>query len=281
MAPKKKAKLKAPKPKRKIQLKHVAVVADNSARARRGLEDLCMRYGLMNLEDHDIARARKEIDALVVLGGDGFMLHTMHEFMADRIPLYGMNCGTVGFLLNDYDEEKLLARLEHANATTIRPLKMVAMGEDNVKHHAIAFNEVSLLRQTRQTAHIKVRVDGATQLKQVVCDGILIATPAGSSAYNFSAGGPVLPLNSQALALTPISPFRPRRWRGAVLPHTANMRFDIADFKKRPVSAVADSTEVRHVKWVEVSEARDIAITLLFDPGHGLEERIIKEQFLA
>jgi NAD+ kinase len=209
------------------------------------------------------------------------MLETLHRFTDRAVPIFGMNCGTVGFLMNRYNEEGLPERLASAHKERLHPLLMVAktMGGKTVRAHAI--NEVSLLRQTRQAAKIGIRVDGVVRLVELICDGVLVATPAGSTAYNLSAGGQILPLGTGALALTPISAFRPRHWRGAILPHSAKVTFDIHEFEKRPASAVADFTEVRDVTEVQVREDRKITLNLLFDPEHNLEERILAEQFAA
>ena len=215
---------------------------------------------------------------IVALGGDGFMLQTLHAFLNRRIPIYGMNLGSVGFLMNTFREEDLAGRIEAAEPTKIRPLLMrtlSAAGEST----ALAFNEVSLLRQTHQAAKLRILLDGKIRLEELVCDGILVSTPAGSTAYNLSAHGPILPIDSALLAMTPLSAFRPRRWRGALLPRHVQIRFDILEPGKRPVSAVADNTEVRDVSRVDVAEDRDATVTMLFDAGHSLDERILDEQF--
>ncbi len=219
------------------------------------------------------------MDVVVVLGGDGFMLQTMHRFIDRDVPLYGMNCGTVGFLLNNYADQYLYERLSNARAITLYPLTMFARCTNGKEVEALAINEVSLFRESRQAAKIRITVDHVPRIQELVGDGVLVSTPAGSTAYNFSAGGPILPLSSNVLALTPIAPFRPRRWRGALLEHNASIVFDILDADKRPVSAVADFTEVRDVSVVFVSEQRKISFDLLFDPEHNLEERIRMEQF--
>ncbi len=224
--------------------------------------------------------APEQADAIVALGGDGFMLETLHRFLTRGVPIYGMNCGTVGFLMNGFEEERLPERLEKADEVTLFPLAMVARTVKDKVREALAINEVSLLRETRQAAKIQIRVDGIVRMPELICDGVLIATPAGSTAYNLSAHGPILPLRSGVLALTPISAFRPRRWRGAILPHDAEVVFEVLDYLKRPLSAVADSTEVRDVIEVRVREDRSTKLRLLFDPEHNLEERILKEQFL-
>lgn len=217
-------------------------------------------------------------DIVVALGGDGFMLQTLHAFTAAGKPIYGMNKGTVGFLMNEFHDGDLLERLAAAEKAVIHPLKMTAHTPAGPVE-ARAFNEVSLLRETRQAAKIRILVDGKPRISELICDGALVATPAGSTAYNLSAHGPILPIGADLLALTPISAFRPRRWRGALLPHRARVRFEILECAKRPVSAVADDFEVRDVIAVDVVEDRTIAMTLLYDAGHNLDERILAEQF--
>lgn len=217
---------------------------------------------------------------IVALGGDGFMLQTLHSFIGKHKPIYGMNLGSVGFLMNEYREDGLLARLEAAEPSEIHPLKMRAVAADGKTTEARAFNEVSLLRQTRQAAKIRVIVDDKERIPELICDGVLICTPAGSTAYNLSAHGPILPIDAALLAITPISAFRPRRWRGALLPHRARARFEIREAAKRPVSAVADDLEVRDVVSVDVAQDPSIAMTMLFDAGHNLDERILAEQFV-
>ncbi len=220
-----------------------------------------------------------QADVIVALGGDGFMLESMHRYMASSLPLYGMNKGTVGFLLNNYEEDNLFERLDAGVITQLHPLKMTATDMHGRITEALAINEVSLLRESRQTAKIEIAIDGKVKVEELTCDGILVATPAGSTAYNLSAHGPILPVNAGVLALTPISAFRPRRWRGAILPREAKIDLKIRESKKRPVSAVADAVEVRDVATVLVEEAPDITINLLFDPEHNLERRILDEQF--
>ena len=217
--------------------------------------------------------------AIVALGGDGCMLETQHKLLGLNLPIYGMNCGSVGFLMNDYREDALPARLAEAQASLLHPLRMRAVAADGSVAEALAINEVSLLRETRQAAKIRILIDGKERLRELICDGVLVATPAGSTAYNLSAHGPIVPLGANLLPLTPISAFRPRRWRGALLPGDAAVVFEILEAEKRPVAAVADYTEVRDVRRVEVREDRSVALTLLFDPDHGLSERIIAEQF--
>jgi len=248
----------------------VAFAAARGPRAQRALRTLVERYGQNRPEDADV---------IVALGGDGFMLETLHQFIETGTPVYGMHRGTVGFLMNDYGEKGLRERLQRAETVTLHPLRMTAVTMAGMTEDGLAINEVSLLREQRQAAKIRIEVDGVVRIEELVCDGILVSTPAGSTAYNFSAHGPILPIGSGVLALTPISAFRPRRWRGAILQHDTQVRFEILESEKRPVSAVADDYEVRDVKEVLVREDRTISLRMLFDPGHGLEERILNEQF--
>ena len=220
-----------------------------------------------------------EADVIVAIGGDGFMLETLRAHMGETTPIYGVNCGTVGFLMNPCDIDGLADKIEAAEAAAIHPLTMSAQTIDGRTQTAMAINEVSLFRQTRQSARISISVNGKVRMESLTCDGVLLATPAGSTAYNLSAHGPILPINSQLLALTPISAFRPRRWRGALLPHDAVVVFETLDPERRPVSAVADNQEVRNVVSVTAQENRSISMTLLFDKGESLEERILSEQF--
>ena len=244
--------------------------------AKAALADLAQHYDFVPFDQADI---------IVALGGDGTMLEALHKLrqhkMEKTVAVYGMNCGSVGFLLNPYNKENLSARLSNAHNVTIYPLKMSVTDESGKTHEAMAFNEVSLLRQTRQAAKLKISVDGITRIEELVCDGILLATPAGSTAYNLSAHGPIIPLSANVLALTPISAFRPRRWRGALIPSHAAVKIEIINPAKRPVSATADSTEVRHIQSIEIRQMQDSDCTLLFDPDHHLEERILKEQFIV
>ena len=246
-------------------------VASQVDGAEAALASLAERYGDAPLE---------EADVIVALGGDGFMLRTLHRFLPSRLPVYGMKLGNVGFLMNRYHEDGLQQRLNEANTVELNPLCMEAMTEAGSESTALAINEVSLLRQLNQAAHIRILVNGQVKVEELVCDGVLVATAAGSSAYNLSAQGPILPLGTDAVALTPISPFRPRRWRGAVLPSSVRVRFEVLDHYKRPVSATADAHEIRNVLSVDVYEKRDITLKLMFDPDHSLEQRILDEQFL-
>jgi len=245
-------------------------VAAASEDAQAALAAMCRRHKDVGADDADI---------VVALGGDGFMLQTLHNFLERKKPIYGMNLGSVGFLMNEYREEDLEQRLAAAESALLHPLRMRAAGKHGVTE-ALAFNEVSLLRETRQAAKIRILVDGKPRIAELICDGVLVSTPAGSTAYNLSAHGPILPIDADLLALTPISAFRPRRWRGALLSHRARVRFEILEADKRPVSAVADDLEARDVTQVDVAEDRSISMTMLFDAGHSLDERILAEQFV-
>lgn len=253
------------------ELKLTFVAADSDA-AQRALADLTAKYP---------AVPPAEADVVVALGGDGLMLETLHRFMGDGKPIFGMHRGSVGFLMNSYAIEDLPERIARTKAIALNPLLMTARTLTGETRAARAINEVSLLRETRQTAKIRIQVDEVVRIEELICDGIMVATPAGSTAYNLSAHGPIVPLGAQLLCLTPISAFRPRRWRGALLPRSATVIFEILEPAKRPVSAVADSTEVRDVVSVRVQEDRNTALTLLFDPEHDFEERVLKEQFLT
>ena len=222
----------------------------------------------------------KSAQVIVALGGDGFMLQTLHETQSLGLPVYGMNCGTIGFLMNTYAEDGLEARLKAAEETGINPLAMMAVAANGRQHHALAINEVSLLRAGPQAAKLSISVNGRERLPELVCDGALLCTPAGSTAYNYSAHGPILPMGSDVLALTAMAAFRPRRWRGALLPKTAVVRFDVLEPEKRPVMADADSRSFRNVISVEIRSEPSIRHRILFDPGHGLEERLTHEQFM-
>ena len=220
-----------------------------------------------------------EAEVIVALGGDGFMLQTLHEVQASGLPVYGMNCGTVGFLMNAYEVAGLAERLEAAQEVSLNPLHMTAVDEDGRVTEALAINEVSLLRMGAQAAKLRILVDGVERMPELVCDGCLLATPAGSTAYNYSAHGPILPIGADVLALTSVAAFRPRRWRGALLPKSAVVRFEVIDPAKRPVRADADTMPVTHVVSVEIRSEPQTRHRILFDPGHGLEERLIVEQF--
>ncbi|MFT6169242.1 MAG: NAD+ kinase [Celeribacter sp.] len=249
----------------------IAFAASDAQIAQRAFERLSRRYPSVSAEAADL---------IVALGGDGFMLHTLHSTMHLDTPVYGMNCGTVGFLMNEFREDDLIERLLAAEEEVINPLSMVALDGDGVLHEMLAINEVSLLRAGPQAAKLRVSVDGKVRMDELVCDGALLATPAGSTAYNYSARGPILPIGSDVLALTALAAFRPRRWRGALLPNTAKVRFDVLERSKRPVMADADSRSVRNVDWVEITSEPSVKHRILFDPGHGLEERLLTEQFV-
>ena len=249
----------------------IAFVAADTEEARSARERLEARYD---------GAPPGEAEVIVALGGDGFMLETLHGFLDRGVPIYGMNRGTVGFLMNEYAEEALPERLAKAQPAVLHPLRMAARCADDSLVHALAINEVSLLRESRQAALLRIMVDGVVRLDELVCDGVLVATPGGSTAYNLSAHGPIIPIGASLLALTPISAFRPRRWRGALLPNTAEVVIEVLHHDKRPVSATADYTEVRDVVRVEVREDPAISLHLLFDPEHNLEQRIIREQFV-
>ncbi len=248
----------------------IAFVASPVPLAQRALRELSDVHGLV---------APEEADVIVALGGDGFMLQTLHGTQHLDIPVYGMNRGTVGFLMNEFHEADLRERLDEAVEEIINPLAMNALCVDGSMHEALAINEVSLLRAGPQAAKLRITVDGKLRMPELVCDGALLATPAGSTAYNYSAHGPILPIGSDVLALTAMSAFRPRRWRGALLPKRAVVRFDVINPDKRPVMADADGKSVRDVASVEIRSEPDVAHRILFDPGHGLEERLIREQF--
>ena len=248
----------------------LCVLGSRSPVAQEAVADLRERYG------HS---APEEADVIIALGGDGFMLQTLHAFMDLNVPVYGMNRGSVGFLMNPYVDKDLPERLEDAKTARINPLRMTATDGMERKHTALAINEVALFRQIHQAAKIRISLDGKVQMEELICDGILAATPAGSTAYNLSVYGPIIPIRSKMMALTPISAFRPRRWRGALLPWDTQIEFTILEQQKRPVSATADHVEVRDVQKVEVASAEEIELSLLYDPGQGLEERLLREQF--
>jgi NAD+ kinase len=253
-----------------MQNKKIAFVAAENPEAVQAEDYLKARYQHVNPDEADI---------IVALGGDGFMLHTLHEYKSDKVAFYGMNRGSIGFLMNAYEPDVLMDRLGNAEPVDLHPLQMGVTCTDGRIETASAINEVSLLRQTQQAAKIRIVINGVTRLEELVCDGILVSTPAGSSAYNLSAHGPIVPIGSDILCVTPISAFRPRRWRGALLDHTAQVRFEMLEADKRPVSACADYTEIRDVISVDVREDRDQSVRILFDKEHDLQERMIKEQF--
>lgn len=249
----------------------LAFIASSTGEAEEAAARLAERYGDVSLEDADV---------IVALGGDGFMLQTLHRMMNSERIVYGMNRGSTGFLMNEFRIEGLRQRIAVAVETRIHPLEMIAIDEEGNETHAFAINEVSVLRQSYQAAKLKVTVDGQTRLAELVCDGLMVATPAGSTAYNLSAHGPILPLAAPLLALTPVSPFRPRRWRGALLSNTARVTIEVLERDKRPVNAVADNTEVKSVKSIEVFESQGTTARLLSDPDHSWDDRILAEQFL-
>ena len=248
----------------------LAFVASDTSVAQQARRKLVDRYGEVAPEDAEL---------IVALGGDGFMLRTLHAFHALELPVYGMKLGRVGFLMNKHRLNDLPERIARARTATLFPLQMDATDAAGMKHSQFAFNEVSLLRQSNQAAHLEVQLNGTVKLTALICDGVLVSTPAGSTAYNLSAHGPILPLDANVLALTPISPFRPRRWRGAILPHRTEVILRVLDSAKRPVSATADFQEVRDVRTVAIRQSGNQGVRLLFDPEHNLEERILDEQF--
>ena len=251
-------------------VERIAFVAARTEVAAAALDRMMARYGNADPADAQV---------VVALGGDGHLLETMHAVTDRAIPIFGMNCGSVGFMMNPYNEDDLASRLRRAQAAVLHPLRMHAVTQGGVVEEAVALNEVSLLRQLRQAAKIRISVDGRVRIAELICDGVLVSTPAGSTAYNLSAHGPIVPLSANLLPLTPISAFRPRRWRGALLPSTADVLFEILESDKRPVAAVADAFEVRDVASVAVREDREMSWTMLFDPDIPLSERIIAEQF--
>ena len=250
---------------------NITFLASDAPVAQEALAKLTAAYGSVPVEKAEV---------IVALGGDGFMLQTLHATQAMDVPVYGMNCGTIGFLMNEYDEEGLRARLAEAEDEVINPLAMRAEAADGTIHAALAINEVSLLRAGPQAAKLRITIDGKVRMEELVCDGALVCTPAGSTAYNYSAHGPILPIGAEVLALTAMAAFRPRRWRGALLPKTAVVRFDVLDAEKRPVMADADGRSAPNVVSVEVRSEPRVSHRILFDPGHGLEERLTREQFV-
>jgi len=256
--------------KEKQKFERIAFVASEVSEAIEAQAALIKRYGETDPADADV---------IVALGGDGFMLQTLHRFINDKIPIYGMNRGSVGFLMNDYREEELLERLAAAETSRIHPLAMIATDSNGKAHKSLAINEISLFRQRYQAAKLQLAIDDKVRLEELICDGILVSTPAGSTAYNLSAHGPILPIKSALLAVTPISPFRPRRWRGAIVPSKVRISISVIEHEKRPVSAVADHFETRNVIKVDIEQARAIELFMMFDREHGLEERVLAEQF--
>lgn len=255
-----------------MKYQSIACIASEADKAQSTYKALANKYS--------ITQNPQDADVIVVLGGDGFMLHCLHEYRNLDKPFYGINCGSVGFLMNEHHNNDLPNRVNSAKTEIINPLHMIAKTRNGSEQHALAVNEVSLLRSSSQAANLRISIDGMVRIEELSCDGVLVATPAGSTAYNLSVHGPIIPLGAGILAITPISPFRPRRWKGALLSHKAVVKIEILDPEKRPVNAVADFTEAKDVISVEISEASDKGIKLLFDPGHSLEERIISEQFV-
>jgi NAD+ kinase len=255
---------------RPTSYERIAFLASPNEEAKKAYAGLSKRYG---------NAAPETADVIVALGGDGFMLQSLHKFMSFGKPIYGMHRGTVGFLMNEYSPDDLQRRLAAARNTVIHPLLMSTRDAEGRAHKYHAFNEVSLFRQTSQAAHLRILVDGKVRMEELVADGVLVATPAGSTAYNLSAQGPIIPISASLMALTPISPFRPRRWHGALLPDSARVELVVLSPDRRPVAAVADNDEVRGVHTVEVCMDHSIEVHVLFDPGHSLDERILREQF--
>ena len=253
-----------------MNIERIACVASRSNRAQQGLEILGSRYDLVPVE---------EADAIVVLGGDGFMLDSLHRYHGSRLPIYGMNRGTVGFLLNEFREDKLIERINLSKTQQLFPLHMTVTDIDGQVHEALAFNEVAMIRYSQQTANLRIVIDGKVRMEKLMSDGLLVCTPAGSTAYNLSVHGPVIPIGADIIGLTPVSPFRPRRWRGALLPYTSVIEITNLDPEKRPVGASADSTEIKNAVKMVVRVRDADSLTVLFDHGHSLEERIINEQF--
>ena len=254
----------------KREFQRIAFVSSDVPEAIASRDTLASRYGDATPSDADV---------IVALGGDGLMLQTLHRFINDKIPIYGMNRGSVGFLMNDYREDGLIERLQGATVTRIHPLTMVATDSAGKAHKGLAINEVSLFRERYQAAKLQISIDGKVRMEELICDGVLVATPAGSTAYNLSAHGPIVPITAPLLALTPISPFRPRRWRGALVPNKAHISITVLEADKRPVSAVADHFETRNVVKVEIEKARTTELFMMFNHDHSLEERVLAEQF--
>ncbi len=253
-----------------LAFKNIHFVASSVPLAREALAKFSHRFGQTPADKADV---------VVALGGDGLILSTLQKFQSRNLPVYGMNRGTVGFLMNTYSDDSLLDRLNAAEEAVINPLRMFATQTNGDSVEALAINEVSLIRSGPQAARLRILIDGRERMAELVCDGALVSTPAGSTAYNYSAHGPILPIRADVLALTPMAAFRPRRWRGAILPREAKVTFEVLEAEKRPVSAAADSAEVRDVLRLDIASDSTIEHRILFDPGHGLEERLIREQF--
>jgi len=259
--------------------KNITIIAAKNNREAIAKKDVLVnKYGFRDITlDH---RNIDNADLVIAIGGDGLMLHLLHEYESNPLPIYGINCGTVGFLMNSFSEENFLDIVTKAKESTIHPLRMTAIDAEGRKHVHIAVNEIALLRTSSQAAKIKIEINGQQRIDCLMADGVLVATSAGSTAYNFSAGGPIIPFGAEILALTPISPFRPRNWHGALLPANSKIKLEVINSESRPVNATADSIEVKNVKEVLISEDRSISFKILFDPNHSLEERIIGEQFI-
>ncbi len=254
------------------------IAAQNNREALEKKDSLVKKYAFADLTSSH--KKITNIDLVIAVGGDGLMLHLLHEYESNPPPIYGINCGTVGFLMNSFSEENFLENIAKAQEARLHPLRMNVLDCDDKKHSYIAINEIALLRQSSQAAKIKIEINGHERISCLTADGVLVATSAGSTAYNFSAGGPIIPFGAEILALTPISPFRPRNWHGALLPANSKIKLEILDSQIRPVSVTADSKEIRNAKEVLIFEDRSIAFKILFDPNHSLEERIIREQFV-
>ena len=262
------------------KIKNILVISDKTKASHNFLDMLSHKFNVLNVDETTLTKP----DAIVVIGGDGMMLHSVHQYMNLNVPFYGIKTGNLGFLMNDINlpeisSETLANSIENATPISVHPLSMCATDIDNKKHSALALNEVSLLRQTHQAAKIKIYINQTLQMQCLVSDGIIISTPAGSTAYNLSAGGPILPISANLLAVTPISPFRPRRWNGALIDSNSSITIEVIDYEKRPVSATADFHEIRNIKEVSVTVAKN-KIKLLFNKGQSFEERIFKEQFI-
>jgi len=261
-----------------MKYKNIAVVAaKNNHEALMRKDALVKQYGFKDITLNH--RKLDDADLVIAVGGDGLMLHLLHEYQTNPIPIYGINCGTVGFLMNSFHQQDLLDTIAKAKESTLHPLRADIIDKDNKKHSHIAINEIALLRQSSQAAKIRIEINGQERISCLMADGVMVATSAGSTAYNLSAGGPIIPFGAEILALTPISPFRPRNWNGALLPANSKIKFEVLNFESRPTSATADSNEIKDVKEVLISEDRGIAFKILFDTNHSLEERIIREQF--
>lgn len=266
----------------KLTMKYnkIAVIAAKTNKAAIAMKDKLIK----NNNFHDLTNNNSSIvgyDLIIAIGGDGLMLHLLHICQENPIPIYGINCGTVGFLMNSFDEKNIIEKINNSVETKIYPLRMKVTDILGKKHNYIAINEVAITRKTSQSVKISIEINGKNRIESLSADGILVATPAGSTAYNFSAGGPIIPFNSKILTLTPICPFRPRKWHGALLPSKSKIKFKILDFDKRPAVATADFTEVNDIKEVTVTQDKNMIFTIAFDPDHSLEERIIREQFIT